>query len=158
MHLLIQRFIQDAGHMTQSLGLGRVTGQIYAYLYLSKEPRNLADMQSALGISKGSASTVVRQLEQWAAVKKVWVKGDRRDYYTASDWFGNIIKNAVFDTMGKKLTSYAAMLDEIETELTALPGGNGERDFLRDRIGNLRRFQKRAQGVWDSPVLRLLMK
>lgn len=158
LHPLVRRFVQDAGHMTQSLGLGRVVGQIYAYLYLSSEPRGLADLQHALAISKGSASTGVRQLEQWNGVKKVWVKGDRKDYYEASDWFGQIIKNAVADTIGKKLGAYSTMLDEIETELDAIQTGNDQRDFLKDRIHHLRKFQTRAQGVWNSPLLKMLMK
>ncbi len=144
--------------MTQSLGLGRVVGQIYAYLYFSSGPRGLADMQHALGISKGSASMGVRQLEQWHAVKKVWVRGDRKDYYEANDWFGQIVKSAVADTIGKKLGAYSSLLDEVEGELASLDNGNGERDFLRGRIQHLRKFQKRAQGVWSSPLLKMLMK
>lgn len=144
--------------MTQTLGLGRVVGQIYAFLYFSSEPKGLADMQHALAISKGSASMGVRQLEQWGAVKKVWVRGDRKDYYEASDWFGRIVKNAVADTIGKKLGAYSAMLDEIEGELNAAQNGDGQRDFLRERIQHLRKFQKRAQGVWNSPLLKMLMK
>lgn len=144
--------------MTQSLGLGRVVGQIYAYLYFSSEPRGLADMQQALAISKGSASMGVRQLEQWGAVLKVWVRGDRKDYYEANDWFGRIIKNAVADTIGKKLSAYSTMLDEIETEMGSHPNGNGERDFLKNRIQHLRKFQKRAEGAWNSPILKMLMK
>ena len=158
LHPLVRRFVQDAGHMTQSLGLGRVVGQIYAYVYFSSEPRGLADMQHALAISKGSASMGVRQLEQWGAVRQIWVRGDRKDYYEAVDWFGRIIKNAVADTIGKKLGAYSTMLDEIEGELNSLPNGNGERDFLKNRIQHLRKFQKRAQGVWNSPLLRMLMK
>lgn len=144
--------------MTQSIGMGRVVGQIYAYLYFSSEPRGLADMQRVLGISKGSASTGVRQLEQWGAVRKIWVHGDRKDYYEANDWFGRIAKNALFDTLGKKLTAYSAMLDEIESELTTLEDGNGQRDFLKKRIQHLRKFQTRVHGVLDSPVLKMLLK
>ena len=103
MSSVVQRFIEDAGRLTQSLGFGRVIGQIYAYLYFSRTPRCLADLQNALGISKGSASMGVRQLEQWSAVSKVWVKGDRKDYYAANDWFGQILKSALVDTIGKKM-------------------------------------------------------
>jgi len=158
MNDVVKRFIQDAGNATQSLGLGRVLGQMYAYLYFSQEPRNLGHMQDALGISKGSASTVVRQLEQWGAVKKVWIKGDRKDYYEAIDWFGNILKNAVLDTVGKKMQVYGGMLEEMETEASALSNHNGESDFIKDRIKQLRKFQKKAQGAWNSPVVKLLLK
>jgi len=158
---LVRRFIQDAGNATQSLGLGRAIGQIYAFLYFSPGPRNLGDMQHALGISKGSASMVVRQLEQWSAVRKVWVKGDRKDYYEASDWFGNILKHAVMDTVGKKLSAYSALLGEMENELSARTesGEEGrEREFLKERMAKLRKFQKRAQGIFKNPLVKALLR
>ena len=155
---VVRRFIEDTGNATQSFGLGRVIGQIYAYLYFSKEPQNLADMQNSLAISKGSASTGVRQLEQWGGVRKVWVKGDRKDYYIVEDWFGKILKNAVLDTVGKKMMSYSSLLDDVETDLVDLNGGNGDVDFLRERIDHLRVFQKRTEKLWNSPVLKMLMK
>ena len=155
---LVHRFIEDAGNMTQSFGVGRVIGQLYTYLYFSREPRNLADMQEALGISKGSASTGVRQLEQWGAVRKVWVKGDRKDYYEASDWFGQILKNAVLDMVGKKMASYASLLEEVNSDLARLSGGDGEGKFIRERVTRLRTFQQKAQWVWNKPVIRRLLK
>jgi len=155
---LVYRFIEDAGNMTQSLGVGRVIGQIYAYLYFGREPKNLAHMQEALGISKGSASTGVRQLEQWGAVRKVWVKGDRKDYYEASDWFGQIVKNAVLDTVGKKMSSYGALLEQVESDLARIQGGDGEGEFIRDRVATLRAFQKKTQDLWSNPIIRKLLK
>ena len=156
---IVKRFIEDAGNTTRSFGLGRALGQIFAYLYFSLKPRALADIQRALGISKGSASTGVRQLEQWGAVRKVWVKGDRKDYYEAGDWFGNIFKNAVMDTFGKKMASYNSLLNEVETDLSELPAGSdGEKQFIADRIKQMRSFQKRAAEIWGSPLLRKLLK
>jgi len=116
---IIRRFIEDAGNTTQALGVGRVVGQIFAYLYFSEESRTLDDMKEALGISKGSASMGVRQLEQWGAVQRVWVKGDRKDFYTANDYFGQIIRNIAIDLMGKRIASLAQSLDSAEAELDA---------------------------------------
>src|SRR5210317_2102057 len=127
---ITRRLIQDAGNLSQSLGFGRVLGQIYAFLYFSREPRNLAQMQDALGISKGSASTVVRQLEQWHAVQTVWIKGDRKDYYEANDWLGRIVNSAVIDTAARRLGQYSVMLTEMEEEIEALE--DGEKAFLKD--------------------------
>jgi len=117
-HPITRRLIEDAGNTTQALGVGRVVGQIFAYLYFSEEPRGLDDMKEALGISKGSASMGVRQLEQWGAVQRVWVKGDRRDYYTANDYFGQIVRNIAVDLMGKRLAALSASLDEAERQLS----------------------------------------
>jgi DNA-binding transcriptional regulator GbsR (MarR family) len=154
---VVLQFVEHAGNTTQSFGVGRVIGQIYAYLYFSPDPRNLADMQTVLGISKGSASTAVRQLEQWGAVKKVWVKGDRKDYYQAVDWFGRILKSAVVETIGKRLSSYTNLLQEVEADLAALPATDEHDTFIKDRIHHLRSFQTKAQDVWNSPIVKMLM-
>ena len=155
---VVRRCVEDAGSMTQSLGVGRVLGQIYSYLFLSARPRNLADLQQVLGISKGSASTGVRQLEQWGAVRKVWIKGDRKDYYEANEWVGRVIRNAVSETVGKKLAAYATLLDELESQIPDEKNGNGDRAFVRQRLQSLRTFQQKAQQVWNSPLVKLLLK
>jgi len=154
----VRRFVQEAGSLTQSLGLGRVLGQIYAYMYFSQTPRSLGDLQHALGISKGAASMCVRQLEQWGAVQKVWVRGDRKDYYEASDWFGNILKKAVMDTVGKRLLSYQALLEQMGSTAANDSEGNGEGAFVRERIVRLQTFQTRAQRLWKNPLLQALLQ
>jgi DNA-binding transcriptional regulator GbsR (MarR family) len=155
---LARRFIEDIGNMTQSLGVGRMVGQIYALLYFSREARTLADMQNELGISKGGASMGVRQLEQWGAVKKIWVKGDRRDFYQANDWFGQIIKNAVIDTVGKKLAACTNLLDSADAELSALDATHTDIDFIRHRVEHMRKFQSRTQSLLSSPLIQAMMR
>jgi DNA-binding transcriptional regulator GbsR (MarR family) len=158
---IIRRLVEAAGHASQSLGIGRVMGQIFAYLYLSREQRSLDDLTSALGISKGSASMGVRQLEQWGALEKVWVKGDRKDYYRAKDAFGAIIKNVIRDLTGKRIESSSVLLDEVEALLKkGQKSGRsaGEDAFMRDRIEKIRMFQKKAQGMWDGVILKMLLK
>ncbi len=155
---IIHKFIEDAGNMTKSFGAGRVLGQIFALLYFSQEPVNLADMQNTLGISKGSASMGVRQLEKWGAVKKIWVVGDRKDYYVANDWFGRIIKNALMDTLNEKMTAYGESLKNAEAMLDEVEGGNGREEFIRDRLQHLRNFQERVNGLLENPLTKALFK
>ncbi len=143
--------------MTQGLGFGRAVGQVYAYLFFNSTPRSLADLQNDLGISKGSASMAVRQLEQWHAVQQVWVKGDRKDYYEANDWFGRILKNALMDAVGKKIMAFSSMLDEADAALEAVEG-DGEESFIRQRVQRLRTFQTKAGKTINSPVVSMLSK
>jgi HTH-type transcriptional regulator, glycine betaine synthesis regulator len=159
---IVRRLVEAAGHASQSLGIGRVMGQIFAYLYLSREPRSLDDLTSALGISKGSASMGVRQLEQWGALEKVWVKGDRKDYYRARDSFGKIIKSIIRDLAGKRIESSAILLNEVE-ELLNKKGqkgdkASGEDEFIKERIEKIKLFQNKAQGMWDGVILKMLLK
>lgn len=163
-HPITRRFIEDAGNATQALGVGRVVGQIFAYLYFSEESRTLDDMKEALGISKGSASMGVRQLEQWGAVQRVWVKGDRKDYYNASDYFGQIVRNIVVDLMGKRLESLSQTLDDAEAELSsALPLNNqspltANSPFLKGRVSRLREFEAKVNKTWKNPIVKMMLK
>jgi len=153
---IVQRFIEDAGNLTTSLGLGRTIGQMFAFLYFSPRPQALSDIQAALGISKGGASMTVRQLEQWAAVRKVWVKGDRKDYYEANEWVGQIVRNILVDTIGKRLEQANGLL-VLDVGGDSPPAG-GASEFIRQRISNLAGFQKRAQKVWSNPIVQRLLR
>ena len=174
---ITRRFIEDAGNTTQALGVGRVVGQIFAYLYFSEESRTLDDMKEALGISKGSASMGVRQLEQWGAVQRVWVKGDRKDFYTANDYFGQIVRNIAIDLMGKRLASLTASLDAAERELLGCPVDKlsskepsvsrlnnsatqqlNNSAFLQGRLQRLREFQTKVNSTWNNPIVKLMLK
>jgi DNA-binding transcriptional regulator GbsR (MarR family) len=99
----------------------------------------------------------VRQLEQWGGVRKVWVKGDRKDYYEADLWFGNIIKHALMDVVGKRLDAFSRMLDIADAQI-ADASGDGELEFARDRVKRLRAFQSKASKAWNSPVVKMLLK
>lgn len=157
-----RKFIEAAGHITQSLGAGRVLGQIYAHIYFSREPQTLQDLTRGLGISKGSASMTVRQLEQWGALRRVWVKGDRKDYYEATDEFGRIIRKAALEMLGRKIEVSDNLLGEAEEAMKGrekngtLSDEDGE--FLRQRVQRIRVFRDRVQRLLDSSILAMLLK
>jgi HTH-type transcriptional regulator, glycine betaine synthesis regulator len=159
---ITRRFVEAAGHMTQSLGAGRVIGQIYAHLFFSREPQTLDDLTAGLEISKGSASMAVRQLEQWGALKRVWVKGDRKAFYEATDEFGLIIRKALLDMVGRRVELADGLLHEAEGMLPEKKrnGGTADKDleFVRQRVERLREFRDRAQGFFSSPIVRMLLK
>ena len=170
-HPIVSRFIEETGNMTQALGLARVPGQIYAYLFFSPVPRTLDDMTDELGISKGSASMCVRQLVQLGAVKRIWVKGDRKDYYTADDYFGQIIRRLMQEMVGRRVELFGRFLDQAEAQV-ALPkrngngngngkngnGANKDEEFIRSRLQRLRAFQKKAERLWNNPLIRQILK
>ena len=152
-HPVVRRFIEDAGNLTQALGFGRVTGQIFALLYFSPAPRSLDELKQELGISKGSASMCVRQLEALGAVQRVWVKGDRRDYYQANDYFGQMIRRALQEIVGRRVEALGRFIEEADATVT---GDNGDA-FIRKRIDRLRAFQSKARKFWDNPLVKKVL-
>ena len=152
---VVKRYIEDAGSLSQALGLGRAIGQIYALLYFSPQPRSLADLQESLGISKGGASMNVRQLEQWGAVRKVWVKGDRKDYYEANDWLGQIVRNVLVGTVGRRLAQPGALFPPADAMLSDT--GHPDAEFIKARITHLQSFRSRLQKAWQNPLVKRLI-
>jgi HTH-type transcriptional regulator, glycine betaine synthesis regulator len=156
-----EKYIAAAGDLTQTLGLGRNIGQIFAHIYFSPSPQSLDDLTESLGISKGSASMSVRQLEQWGALKHVWIKGERKDFYETTEEFGKIIRKAMIDMVGRTTESADQLLDESEVWLKQKSSNGASTEdivFLSDRVKKLRDFRSRAHYLWNSPVIRMLFK
>jgi DNA-binding transcriptional regulator GbsR (MarR family) len=156
-----RQFVEAGGHATQSLGFGRLIGQIYLHAYFSPEPLTLDDLTRDLGISKGGASMAVRQLESWGALRRIWIKGDRKDYYEPLDDFGRIIRKALLDLVGRRMEDADQLLADADARLQparAARGRAAEAEVLRERVARLRAFRRKAQGLWESPVIQLLLK
>ena len=156
------KFIEAGGSTTQSFGLGRLIGQIYALLYVSPTPLCLDDIATQLGVSKASISITVRQMERWASVHKVWVKGDRRDFYEAETDFRKILRNGLLETLQKKLKTAGTHLEQVEIlakESLAKPGSTDQADLkaVTARLEHARNFHRQLSGLIDNPLINRLL-
>ena len=142
-----QEMVELGGRICQVLGLPRSTGQIFGLLYLSTAPLTLNKMSAMLGISKGSASTGTRQLAAWGAIRKVWVPGERRDYYEAVEDLGQLIRGSYNNLIKPKIRSSKERLASLKTSLDediksgALP--TEKEEMLRSRIQSLEKVHNR---------------
>lgn len=73
-------------------GITMSTGLLYGTLLFQEKPMTLDEMGEALGMSKTTMSTGVRNLTELKMVDKIWLKGTRKDHYEVSeDWYQNFI-------------------------------------------------------------------
>jgi DNA-binding transcriptional regulator GbsR (MarR family) len=153
-----RKFIEAGGNTTQSFGFGRIPGQLFALLYLSANPLCLDDIARELGVSKASVSTTVRQLEQWAAVRRVWVKGDRKDYYEAETDFGTMLRHGLLMTFRKKLETAGSQIRHVEDSLKRAmekvdDTQRQEMQVVADRLQRARDFHEKIHGMLNNPVI-----
>ena len=151
-----RRFIEAGGHTTQLFGQGRILGQIYALLYLNPEPLCLDAIAGELGVSKASVSTTIRQLERWTAVKQVWVKGDRRDFYEAEADFRSLLKQGVLATLRKKLESAGMQLAVVEqclAEADTNSEKNAQMEVVVTRLKKAKKFHRRISDLLENPLV-----
>jgi len=71
------------GRLIEFWGFKRNMGRIWAVLYLSPEPLSAEDLRQALKLSSGAVSMTLNELSRWGVVRKVWVQGERKDFYAA---------------------------------------------------------------------------
>lgn len=142
------RFIGSIGKMCDSFGLNRFIAQLYAVLYLSDKPLSLDDLVERLGVSKGSISLNIRELEKWGAVRNVWVKGSRRDFYEANLDVKKIIGNKIKAGIHKRASEVSNMLDEFNA---IVQSANGELNEEEQKTARL--YEERMKKIEELKTL-----
>jgi DNA-binding transcriptional regulator GbsR (MarR family) len=105
-------------------GINRTVGQIYALLFLSREPLNAEDIVEALGVSRSNVSMGLKELQAWNLVRLQHKPGDRRDYYATPDDIWQIVRTLVDERKKRELDPTQTLLREV---LMQTPGTPEER-------------------------------
>ena len=141
--------IEGAGHLASTVGLSRVIGQLYAMLFLSNEPLCLDDMAERLKISKGNASVNIRELEKLGVVRKIWVKGSRRDFYEAELDLEKLIKNGIVAAARRRMDMILETVIRTENLVKKVKGMNEEEKRMAElylkRLQSVKEFQRFAE-------------
>lgn len=142
-----QEMVEIVGRVCQLLNLPRSTGQIFGLLFFSTEALTLREISVMLGISKASVSTGTRQLAAWGAIRKVWVPGDRKDYYEAAGDITQIIRGSYYNLVKPRLDSSKDRLrhlkESLESDMQSGRLPKEKEEMIRARISSLEKMQRR---------------
>ena len=147
-------FLDKINRICSKIGLNNIMAQLYAILYLGSDPVSLNDMVERLKISKGSASINIRALERYGAVRRVWVKGSRKDYYEAETDIAKVITDRLKSMGLGRLEEIDDMIDssyEALKELNPLTGGEEKKgiEIFKERLDHLKGLHIRARSLFD---------
>ena len=144
------QFVEKLGFLSSLFGFSKIFGQIHAVLYLSPKPLSLNDIMNALHVSKGSISINIRELEKWGGCNRVWVKGDRRDYYEAEVDFKKIVNKRLLDAINRRVRMLGD-ISEMNNENYNWPSKEDKivAEFYEKRMKHLKKNQKKIQTVFD---------
>lgn len=79
----VERFVLHWGEMGGFWGVNRSVAQIHAVLMTAERPLTAEDLAGTLQMARSNVSTSLKELLNWNLVRRVPVKGDRRDWYEA---------------------------------------------------------------------------
>lgn len=151
------RFIESAGKISANmLGMvSKVGGQIYALLFLAREPMSLDEIVTVLKLSKGNISVNIRMLEGFGLVKKVWVKGTRKDYYEAARDHPRKFLRDFFDRVRNGIDDSLRVINRCKLEFeeaakNCLDGEREDANFMVLQLMLLDSFYQAASQVFDD--------
>jgi len=139
-HELEDRVLQDWAELATAWGASPLLGRIHGLLILHGQPMTAEEICERLQISRASASVQLNSALDWGLARRLFVPGDRRQYYQADQdhwsWFRRaaiIRKRREFDPMVTRLG---------EAAQAAREGAQGDPELagLSDRLDSLHRF------------------
>src|SRR5688500_8343919 len=74
-------FIRRWGEMGATWGINRTMAEIHALLYITAQPLCTHDVMERLHISRGNASMSLRSLCDWAIIRRLHKRAERREYF-----------------------------------------------------------------------------
>jgi len=149
--------ISVIGEKAEKFGFSRIAGQLEGLLLFTREPMSLDEMAERLEVSKASVSTNIRLLERWKVVRKVYHRGERKNYYRirGSIWE---IETEIMSTIARdEIDRVKRIMSRSEDNLAKIDGTHNAQGediaFLQERFAEIREYIESAEHV-----LNLLLK
>lgn len=79
----LEMFILQWGDLGGQWGVNRSISQIHAYLYLAEKPLTAEDIADDLEMARSNVSNSIKELLAWNLIRRVPMRGDRRDHFEA---------------------------------------------------------------------------
>ena len=146
------------GRLIEFWGFKRNMGRVWTVLYLSPEPLSAEDLRTALRVSSGAVSMTLTELARWGVVRKVWIQGERKDFYAAEVQLWRMISRVYNE---REKSEIVAAIDAFERALVELEKKRNSQldaatrarvELQRERITGLLKLAKLGHRLLDALV------
>jgi DNA-binding transcriptional regulator GbsR (MarR family) len=143
------------GRLIEFWGFKRNMGRIWAVLYLSTEPLSAEDLRQMLKLSSGAVSMTLSELSRWGVVRKVWVQGERKDFYAAEVQLWRMISRVFNEREKAEINAAIEAFEEALREVDELRRSGDAKTRARaelhhERIGQLLELAKLGKRLLDA--------
>lgn len=146
----MQAFIAHFGEMGSRWGINRTVGQIYALLYLSKDPLCADDISEMLGFSRSNVSMGLKELDSWRLVRVKHYQKDRKEYYTVPEDVWEIFRTLAEERKKREIDPTLSMLRDV---IMANPE-QGEDSYPRQKMNEMHDLIEMLTG-WYMDIERM---
>ena len=142
--------VADAvGALIEGWGFKRNMGRMWAVVYLEDHPLTAAELGERLGLSTGAVSMLLTEAQEWGAIKKAWVVGERREHYEAETSIWKMVSRVFRE---RELNWIKSASEQFEQAGKELPAGakDARRKLIADRIASLTQLAQVGAALLES--------
>ncbi len=137
-------FAEEMGLIFEAVGVPRMAGRIFGWLLICDPPQQSSpELSEVLHASKGSISTMTRQLIQIGLVERVVIPGDRRDYF-------QIKPNAWTQLSQQRMAQIKAFRQLAERGLQLLEGAESDLKHRLEDMYDMHAFWEREMPLLNQ--------
>jgi HTH-type transcriptional regulator, glycine betaine synthesis regulator len=146
------------GRLIEFWGFKRNMGRVWTVLYLSPDPLSAEDLRQALQLSSGAVSMTLSELSRWGVVRRVWIQGERKDFYTAEVQLWRMISRVFNEREKSEVTAAIDVFEEALDKLDRIrktssdPEMRARADLQHERISQLLELARLGRRLLDALV------
>lgn len=147
----VDSFVLHWGDLGSRWGVNRSIAQMHALLYLAERPMTAEAIAAELGIARSNVSNSLKELLGWKLVRRVPVRGDRRDHYEAETDPWEIARRIA---EGRKAREIDPALDALRACAAAAQDDSTVSEVARRRLADMASFVESVD-TWSDQMLTL---
>ncbi len=140
----VERFVLHWGDLGSRWGVNRSVSQIHALLYVSDRPLTAEEIADRLGLARSNVSNSIKELIGWNLIRRVPIKGDRRDHFEAEadvwEMFMRISAGRKERELDPAIAALRACVAEAQGDPAVHPLANARLKALLDFVETLDRW------------------
>jgi DNA-binding transcriptional regulator GbsR (MarR family) len=144
-------FIDHMGEKAERFGFPRISGLLEGLLLMTRGRLSLDEMAERLEVAKASVSTNIRLLERWKVVRRVYNRGDRRNYYEIRGDVAEIETEILTSLVSDELERAGHLMHACSADLERIDADDAteaeEIEFLRARFDELGEYVDAVEHV-----------
>jgi len=120
---LVDQFVETWGAMGSTWGVNNSVARVHGLLIITDRPWCIDEIVEKLQISKSNVSTSLKELRSWNVVKKVFVPGDRREFYACEPDAWEMLFNIMRQRKQREFDPLLASIASTCEQAAASPAG-----------------------------------
>lgn len=141
------QFIEGWGALGSAWGISKTMAMVHALLLISDEPLSTDDVMAELGISRGNASTTLRELVGWGLIHKLVRKGERREFFEAEKDVWTVFCTVARERKKRETEPALVVLESCREQTKGLRSAKAK--AFNAKLGELSEFVSTANALLD---------